>query len=307
MASTNVIHTNLQITEILPNFIERFARKMLPINAFSSVIQDVALKGENTVQVPFYGLDGAVATSRNPGDNYFDLATDSDTDTREIVVDKQEVVALSWTVEEKNRNPVFDPVKLGQLKADALAVAVSRAIFADVVPATFTGTTLPALTLANFDYDDVSDLAVLCDTDEWDEEDRSIILNAAFYGGLRKDVRFTDASASGSTATLRSGEVGEAAGFSTFKSNGVRDNGVNLVGLAVHRSAHLTAFAPLERSEAINSRLIDRQVVTDEASGLTLEFMHMVDEKTMQEVQVVQVDYGHAKGDEEAIKPLVKA
>lgn len=52
-------------------------------------------------------------------------------------------------------------------------------------------------------------------------QDRWVIVDPQFYGLLRKDDRFVHADKSGSTQTLRNGEVGEAAGFRVMQSDNV--------------------------------------------------------------------------------------
>ncbi|WP_017972519.1 hypothetical protein [Actinopolyspora halophila] len=50
---------------------------------------------------------------------------------------------------------------------------------------------------------------------------RWVVVDPEFHGKLRMDNRFVDASRSGSTETLRNGEVGRAAGFRILVSNNV--------------------------------------------------------------------------------------
>lgn len=50
---------------------------------------------------------------------------------------------------------------------------------------------------------------------------RWVVVDPAFYGVLRKDDRFVSAERSGTTETLRNGEVGRAAGFDILVSNNV--------------------------------------------------------------------------------------
>jgi N4-gp56 family major capsid protein len=52
-------------------------------------------------------------------------------------------------------------------------------------------------------------------------EGRWIIVPPEYYGILQKDDRFADASKSGSTMTLRNGQVGQAAGFTVLQSHNV--------------------------------------------------------------------------------------
>ncbi|MFI6814435.1 coat protein [Nonomuraea sp. NPDC050328] len=68
-------------------------------------------------------------------------------------------------------------------------------------------------------YDTLVDLGVKLDEADVPAEGRWVVIPAWFHGLMQKDPRFTDASASGTTETLRNGYVGDAAGFRLHKSN----------------------------------------------------------------------------------------
>jgi N4-gp56 family major capsid protein len=71
-------------------------------------------------------------------------------------------------------------------------------------------------------YDDVLiPLSVKLDEANVPTEGRWAVLPPWLHGRLLSDDRFTDASASGTTTTLRNGVVGQAAGFTILKSNNV--------------------------------------------------------------------------------------
>lgn len=68
-------------------------------------------------------------------------------------------------------------------------------------------------------YDTLVDLGVKLDEADVPEDGRWVTLPPSFHGMLQKDQRFTSLADSGTTATLRNGLVGEAAGFSIHKTN----------------------------------------------------------------------------------------
>lgn len=87
----------------------------------------------------------------------------------------------------------------------------------------------PEVVAAADAYDYLVDLSTLLDEKYTDangveqggvpDEGRFVVVTPSFYGKLRKDNRFVNAEKSGSTMTLRNGQVGEAAGFNVMKSN----------------------------------------------------------------------------------------
>lgn len=85
---------------------------------------------------------------------------------------------------------------------------------------------------------------------------RWVVVPTAVYGALLSDARFVDASASGSTAALREGQVGRAAGFDVFESQTVPQPTAGTYHiLAGHRMATTFAdqipFSGGDRVEAI--------------------------------------------------------
>lgn len=89
----------------------------------------------------------------------------------------------------------------------------------------------PEVVAAADAYDYLVDLSTMLDEKYTDangvvqggvpEDNRFCVVSPSFYGKLRKDNRFVNAEKSGSTMTLRNGQVGEAAGFAIMKSNNV--------------------------------------------------------------------------------------
>lgn len=67
-------------------------------------------------------------------------------------------------------------------------------------------------------YDVLVDLGTVLDLTETPDVGRWVVLPPEFYGMAQKDDRFVNADKSGSTQTLRTGYVGDAAGFTVFKS-----------------------------------------------------------------------------------------
>jgi N4-gp56 family major capsid protein len=105
-------------------------------------------------------------------------------------------------------------------------------LYTGVAPTNAISTT--TITSANA-YDKLVDLGVKLDESDVPAEGRWVVIPPWYHGMLQKDNRFIDASASGTTATLRNGTVGTAAGFTIRKSNNTplvnTDNNVVIAGV----------------------------------------------------------------------------
>ena len=68
-------------------------------------------------------------------------------------------------------------------------------------------------------YEDLVDLAIALDEADAPRDGRFVVVPPAFMGLLLRDSRFINAQASGSTAPLLNGRIGQAAGFTVYQSN----------------------------------------------------------------------------------------
>jgi hypothetical protein len=227
--STHTISDSLKLTTVLREARRAFARTILPITAFSTRYERVALQGNDTMAVPFYPLMTTKSKKRQPRGSYKALAHNTQTESREVVVNRNMVQAISFTSEQKSRQPFFDPAMHGQLMGEQLALDVMADIFRIVSHGRFSGTSIAATTKANFDENDVAEIAEICDTEHWPSMARSLIMRPAFGYNLVKQPALLDQSQSGSGAVLRQAQLPPIMGFDTFRSAGMPSN--NLDGL----------------------------------------------------------------------------
>lgn len=233
--ATNTIDSSLQLTEVLDATLRAVKRKLLPLLALSTVFRDVKLKGDGTANVPFYPLTSTgTSAARAASGSRLALATNTSTETRTIDNFTNQVQALSFTATERARQPMFDPVKHGTLKGEALAYDVLADIFSVVRAADFTGETISAVTAANFDEDEVGDLRTICANEFWPEGGRALVLNPSYGTALLKQPQIVDASARGDGGrSFRDGVIGNVLGFDVIESAGLLSrNGTVQTGLA---------------------------------------------------------------------------
>lgn len=74
-------------------------------------------------------------------------------------------------------------------------------------------------------YEALVDLGVVLDEADVPTDGRFVIIPPFFHGLLLKDDRFVKSGVDAAAATLKNGQVGEAAGFTILKSNNVKQSG----------------------------------------------------------------------------------
>lgn len=395
----NTIDSALQLNRVLDAALRAFQKRLLPLTRIATVFRDQPLAGTDKIAVPYYPLATSASVNRQAGDSYKALASATTTDVREVTIDKNIVQAISFTGEERSRQPAFDPEQHGRLKGEKLADDVMADIFGVLGHGRNTSTSIAKTTAANFDENDVADLAKLCDDDNWPEGMRSLLMTPAFGWNLLKQPALLDQSQSGRSAPLTAGQFGaDVLGFMAMKSAGVKSNSgtaqaitavdtgadtitiadsnlfidlkendrVRIAGTtpmggtdavtyyfvkglvvdkvaktrtfslsltaggaavdlttagtsptvarsedcgayALHNSAILTGFAPVEPSEAMRQQLYRYEILTDPDtdSGLSLEYRHFADADTNEEFQIIECHYGSAEGEQAAAKLVV--
>lgn len=259
----NTIDSTLQLTEVLDAAIDEFRRTILPLTSFSTVFENVALKGDDTVTVPFYPRDTTRSRRRTSKQDYRDKVGHTLTQSRQIRPTLNMIQGLSFTQEEAARQPRLNPEKHGRNKGRALAHDVIADIFLQVAAGIYTGATIGATPAANFDENDVADLAQICDEDFWPDANRSLILKPSFYYNLVKQPAILDLSQSGSMETLRKAMVPDLFKFGVMGTAGMKTN--NLPGLVFAANAttdELTiTLSGSYDDEVLNDYLVDGAAV----------------------------------------------
>ena len=106
------------------------------------------------------------------------------------------------------------------------------------------------------------------------------------------------------TLTVSATAGGATAAFTTDITGGTIRKYEDVQGIAVLPSALLIGFAPVPPTPAIREQLYDYQEMTDEESGLTLQYYHFADPDTDEEVQTIECHYGFGLGDTAQLKIL---
>lgn len=300
----NTIQSDLQLDLVLDAAMEAFKEILAPLALFSTAFYDLPLQGTDKVLVPYYPLETATSKDFN-GTYVFDQGTN--TQAKEVTINKRKYQPLSFTSAEARRQPRFDPEVLGRLKGAKLAEDVLVDILSVVTAANY-GAAVFTGAAADFDVDDVIDIETAVNEAKWPVTGRGLVVENSYLGGLKKDM-----NAQGGLATFGRDSNGAAQTFPTLSSfsfagsNIIPANAENLVGMAVYRSAILVGFSPIEPAPAVMEKLNRYEVVTDPDTGITLEFREWGDADTDTEKRTIEVNYGSAKGETAALKRLVSA
>lgn len=300
-AGDNTIAVGLKRQVILQDALNAFSPTLAALRAFSTAYNNIPLQGTDKIDVPFYDLETAASTAWNAANGY--VAGETSTDSREITINKRYYQSMGLTSVELARQPYLNKTRLVALKAEKLALDVFLDILSLVTEANY-GEAGLIKSAGLFDWDSVVDLRTKCNNAEWPEVGRGLILNSDYDGALCKDLNAKDAI---NNKTARPGEVPGLLGFDYYRTNKVPANAQNLVGMAVHVSAILVAFSPIEPAPSVRKDLAEYSVVTDPRTGAVFEYKEFGSAQMDNEQSVIESNYGYAKGNASALKRITSS
>ncbi len=230
----NIISSDLEVTRVLDNAIIGLKQALLQLGLFSTAARNVPVgneEGQNSITVPVYDFSSAAdadVKDRAPGTDYRTLVSDTSTSSRKIIINREKVVGISFSNEEASLQVAFDPVMHGQIKGRKLAEVVLKDILSKVRYGVFPNATIPATLAANFDVNDVADLAEKCMDANWGQLPQpGLVLNPSLHFNLVKQPALLYGQNAGSTAALRQAMVNDIMGFNECASNAIPlNNGV---------------------------------------------------------------------------------
>jgi|DEB0MinimDraft_10_1074344.scaffolds.fasta_scaffold00855_8 hypothetical protein len=185
---------------------------------------------------------------------------------------------------------------------EATCKAVVDDLLALVLNANFSANQV--ITAANFDSDDLADLAGDLTTAKVPKSLRSALISPAYNASLQKDAAIQDASAYGSPDAVREHKAGMIHGFGIHEYEAIPTNSENLAGFVCHPSALLIAArqvaAPISpRVEVLNA--------VEPKTGLPLQFRYWYDRDGGKYKFSVGLLYGVAVGNGAALKRIKSA
>lgn len=303
-AGTNTISADLKRTAVLQETVRAFATRVLPLRLLSTVFGNVPLDGDDTVTVPYFPLRADASTDFVQANGYV-MGGTTNSSSKKITVNKRKYQPLDFSSATFRRQPFFDAVKLGAMNAEKLGVDVLRDILSIVTVAKF-GAAVKNIAEASWTSDDVVDVQAVCDDANWPDSGRALITSRPVKTALQKDPTYKLALNIGGTEVIRDGKLPNLSGFEYGWMPDFPANGENLVGFAAFASAILAAFAPVEPAPGVRAQLVDYQVVTDTATGISLNYRHWGNPDADVDRQVIETAYGYEAGEAAALKRITK-
>jgi len=302
LAAAN-ISADLKRNAIMTTALAAFRRKIVTLGIFSTRFNSVPLEGTNKVVVPYYPLHTTASNDFVDGTGY-QFNHDSDSEDKEVTVNKRKYQPFNYYSHNLWRQPGFDTVKLMVQRTDQLAIDVWTDVLSLVTAADF-GAPISSESSDAFDSDDVLDIEGEVDELEWPDVGRSMLLDTAYHTSLQKDPALKHADQSGSTDALREGSTGRVGRFDIYPCSRVPANGENLRGLVCLPPAILVATSPIMPGPGVRKNLVSYDVVIDEPTGVAFEYRHWGSADQDEEREVVEVNYGREKGQTEGLKRIV--
>lgn len=303
MAGTT-LDSKLQRDAFLFNAIEAFKETLIAISVFAIAIRNATLEGTNKVIVPYTPLHGTASKNFVAADGYvFD--DNGEIQAKELTINKRKYQALAVTSADFRRQPALDTDSLGRQKGARLAKDVILDILSGVTVANFGADVLDTDATA-FTKEDVIDLETIADNAEWPEgfDERHLVMKPAYLNNVLKDAVILDQSSYGSLEPIRRGKVREIGGFSAIKTPIIPANAENLVGFICHPSAMLVGMAPIVPEPRVMSKLSRYEQMTDDETGLTLEYREWGDPDLDTGKETLECNYGFAVGEAAALKRI---
>jgi hypothetical protein len=273
--------------ESLPALMSAFIALRAFTTDFSS---ELATEGQSvTTRYP------TVPTAQNLATNY----TPTDVAMTSIKVDLDTFYGFVWQFNDLERSK--SRIALNDLFIEPAISALQVKIFGDLwnlvndtnyaAGGTFpaAGTVEATITAANFDRDDVADLAQQLTLNKVPKSNRSLLLHPSHFGALAKDLNAADSA--GQVTTLGEHRIPRLHGFDVYESDQCDANAVSVAGLATHKTGALIAARTVDTEMAAKAGVEISNVVLPEI-GLPVQFRKWYNPDTGNLIYWLGVLYG---------------
>jgi hypothetical protein len=290
----------INIAQIAEMSLDYLSTQFHPLRAFArDFSSDISGAGESvTTRVP--SAMNVKDLSNGYGSN--DVTSNAVT----INLDKYKGHSASFTDMEVSKAGSFDWLS-SQFLAPSLEVtldAVMDDLLALVTSTNFNNPASEVIAAADFDIDEVADLAADLTTAKCPKSERALILPPTYYATLAKDNLVQDASSFGNSQPIQDNIVQKAHGFSIYEYTGIPANGESLAAIALHPSALVLAArqpaAPADGSVQVAN-------IEDPSTGLPLQIRTFYDNVNGRHYLTMGCLYGVAKGNVSALKRITSA
>lgn len=304
----NTLDAELYGITVANRAIEQFKRNLKPLTSFSTdFTSDIGQRNQSIV-VPLT-VDPAAAVNFDAGNGY----TRQNTTVSETTVTLNKHKWVSWFIQDTDASTsnFLSLENIGIEKANKLATAVWQDVLSPITAANYGNTAADKVTIAAaaFAKDDVDDIALLCDNEEWPDLDgqRNLLLKPNYFRALLGD-EITSADAYGSSQLVQNPSAGgqgwPLSDFRVHKVASIPANAENLVGFASNPRALAVAMRYLAPAGGGKPGSIYFPV-SDSETGITMGYREFYDDDAGQRVAVLECWYGYAVGNAKSIKRIV--
>lgn len=243
----------------------------------------IALKAFSTDFSAEIQKEGASVTTRYPtvptAQNLASGYTPTDVAMTPITIDLDTYYGFVWGFDDLERSK--SSIMLNDLFINPAISALTTKVFGDIWDLV-NDTNYPAaadtelvVTAANFDRDDVADLATQLTKNKVPRVGRSLLLNPDYYGALAKDLNNADSA--GQVTTVGEHRIPRIHGFDVYESDAIDANAVNATGLACGRTNLLLAARNVDAEELVRRMGGEVETVVLPEIGLPIQFRRWYD------------------------------
>lgn len=243
------------------------------LTIWSTQLETEGLTTGDQVKVPVYNSTTAVdfnKTTQNYGDSQAQVV-----DFVGVVLDQK--IKSTFEIDDEQ----LEKVDLAQLMRNSAHAVIKEAVIrvqSEITSANFAEAPVVNVLPSAFDSDNVADLAKYAKENGFDMNNKVMVLNTDFATALKKDPALKDASASGSTETLREAQIGKLSGFDPIlESVNLPDNAEKLAGFITDGSSIAVASAPIVVRD---SKSTFSENFIEPTTGLSMNFRMFYDDET---------------------------
>lgn len=259
--ATNTLN-GVNLTAIAQETLDTLVDLMFPLNAFTTDFStEIAVEGSAvTTRFATQPTSGSLSTG------YAANAQNAVTTSRTITLGDVKGLCLEFTDAEWSKSSINLYDIFIAPGANAIADDMLDDAMALITNANYTAKL--TTTAANFDADDVADLAEDLTTAKVPKMGRGLFLSPTYYAALAKDNSIQQAYAYGGSEAIRDNRVPRVHGFDVYEATNIPGNSENLTGFASHRQALIVAARTPATPADFPGEVVN---VTEPQSGFTLQ------------------------------------
>lgn len=292
-----------------------FRRRLVPLRTCTTVFERVPMAGTDKVEVPYYPLD--VITSNDfVATAGYSITPGAQTLKKEILVGGvggakipgcgRKYKGLAFSAFEYARQPFLNVEMLSVLAGEQLAFDIINDVISANVLRAYFGDNVWLGPPQAFSIDPLTAMESYANRADWPESARSLVLDSSYMAALATDTYVKTFLNIGSKLPIQAMRVGRLLSFDTYQNPRIpATTDGTLAGWISMPNAILFASAPIIEGPGAAKRMLARETIIDDESGLSLTYKYWGDPMVDTDYEVIESAYGSAPGELAALKRLV--